>query len=136
MAVNVYPLFNVCSFSAILTIPYIETKTLIERILTIRRDRFLLHPYNRWLPIQAIYCCCYDKSRTSRENFTVMVLFLSCQCVKATYIFEDWLFSYFHNINFRYLFLIIVDYIILSKTPVRDTRKPEQICIHLGVLES
>lgn len=38
--------------------------------------------------------------------------------------------------NFRHLFLIIVDYIILSNTPSRDTRKPEQICIHLSVLES
>lgn len=65
-----------------------------------------------------------------------MVLFLLCYCIKATYIFEDWLFSYFHNINFRHLFLIIVDYIILSNTPAGDTRKPEQICIHLSVLES
>lgn len=59
-------------------------------------------------PFESIYWYSYGKKHTFKDSFSVMVLLVLYDCVKAIYIFEVWLLGYLYSINFKLLFLVMV----------------------------
>ena len=69
---SVYPLLNMCSFSFILVISYIETDNPIERNSDHEvRLKILLHSQEKWLPIQLYISVVLAKVQHSRTTLVL-----------------------------------------------------------------